>query len=175
MNRMSFKKVTNQAKRGIVNVAKEVSHKLRALGFEHSGCDLRLLVEGRGAEGVIAALVVGSAIYHAGNLAPAECSGTHEARLHGDVEGAVGEIFTAKIGGCRGDSLHLGVGGDIGERFGEVVCACNDAPAASDDGTDGHLVGCCRCLSLQECHSHIADVVVAIHSRERLLKTPCVG
>ena len=160
MNRMSFKKVTNQAKRGIVNVAKEVSHKLRALGFEHSGCDLRLLVEGRGAEGVIAALVVGSAIYHAGNLAPAECSGTHEARLHGDVEGAVGEIFTAKIGGCRGDSLHLGVGGDIGEGFGEIVRTGNDAALAHHHGTNGYLVALGGCAGFVEGGEHEALIIV---------------
>ena len=89
--------------------------------------------------GMIAPLFVETAIDNAGNLCPADGTGTHHTGLDGDVERAFCEILAAQQVGCRGDGLHLCVGCDVAECFRQVVTAGNDAVFAHHDGTDGYL------------------------------------
>ena len=110
---------------------------------------------------MVAAFVVGRAIDNARYLAPGQSSGAHQARLHGDVDGAVNKIFSAKHSGGRGDGLHLGMGSDVGECFGEVVRACYHLSVAHYHGTDWHLVGLRSQTRLVERHLHKSFVVVA--------------
>lgn len=107
---------------------------------KHSRCDCSLFVEWRFAECVVSALVVGSSIHYAAYLAPTEGPGTHEARLYGDVERAVSEIFSSKIIGSRCYGLHFGMCGDIGQCFGEVVAARYYLSAAHYNCTDRHFI-----------------------------------
>ena len=64
-----------------------------ALVGQHAAHHLGAAVEGGGAVGVIAALVVVGAIDHAAHLAPRQGSGAPQARLDGDIEGSVGQLL----------------------------------------------------------------------------------
>lgn len=140
-------------------LAEEVGHELGAFVGEDAGGDFRLGMEGGGAEGVVAPFVVGCAVDDAAYLTPAECAGTHEAGLYGDVECAAGQIFSAKMCGCRGDGLHFGMGGHVGERFRKVVGACYHFSAAYHYRSYRHFVAC-RCLpGFRQCKPHISFVV----------------
>ena len=88
-------------------------HQLAALVFEDVAGDGAAGMQGTGSVASVATLLVTTAIDDAGNLAPAQGTGTHGAGLYGDVEGAVGEVLAAQLVGSHGDGLHLGMGGDV--------------------------------------------------------------
>ena len=73
--------------------AEEVLHQLAAVGGEDAADDGGLGVQGAGGILSVAALGVVAAVDDAGHLCPAQGSGAHGARLDGDVEGAVGQVF----------------------------------------------------------------------------------
>ena len=107
------------------------------------------------AEGVVSALVVGSAVDNAAYLAPAECPGTHQARLYGHVERASCKIFPTEICRCRRHGLHLCVRRAVGQRLCEVVCACNHLSAAHHDGAHRHLVVGSSLTGFGKRHLHV--------------------
>ena len=73
----------------------ELLHKLTAFLFEDASGNGTTGMEGVGGEIGVATLGVATAIDDAGNLTPSESSGTHGTGFDGDVEGAVGEVFSA--------------------------------------------------------------------------------
>ena len=106
------------------------------------------------AESVKAAFVVIGTVYNPGNLAPCECPGTHQARLDGDIQGAVGEVFTAQIVGSGSYGLHFGMCSNVDERLGEVMCASHNAVGTHHHGTYRHLAlfGCLARLGKRLLH-----------------------
>ena len=119
----------------------EVLHEGFAVVLQHAFCDGGLGMEGFGGEAGEAPLVVAAAEDDAGELRPADGTGAHHARLHGDVERAAAEVLSAQLVGRRRDGQHLGVGGHVVERLGEVVGAGYDHAVGHDDRSDGYLVG----------------------------------
>ena len=119
-------------------------HEFAAVRFEDAGGDGGLGMEGVRGEEVIATLIILTAVDDARDLRPADGAGTHRARLHGDVEGAVGEVLAAEGIGSGGDSLHLGMGRDVTECFRQVVAAGHDALPAHHDAANGDFarIGC---------------------------------
>ena len=115
-------------------------------------------MKGAGSYVVIATLVVGRAIDDASQLGPAKGAGTHRTRFDGDVERAVGQVFTAQLVGGSGDGLHLGVGGDVAERLRQVVGAGNNAVLAYDDRANGYLSLAIGSLGLREGALHVVFV-----------------
>lgn len=114
-------------------------HQLAAFFFQDAAYAFCLGVKGaRGVE-TEAALGIGGAVDDAGQLGPSDGTGTHGARLHGDVERAVTEVFAAQLVSCHRDGLHLGMGGDVGERLRQVVSARYDAIFAHDNRSNGYL------------------------------------
>ncbi len=73
----------------------EQLHELAAFFFKDAGGNGTTGMKSVGGEIGVATLGVATAIDNAGNLTPSESSGTHGAGFHGDVEGAVGEVFSA--------------------------------------------------------------------------------
>ncbi len=71
----------------------ELLHKLTAFLFKDAGGNGTTGMKSVGGEIGVATLGVATAIDNAGNLTPSESSSTHGAGFHGDVEGAVGEVF----------------------------------------------------------------------------------
>ena len=85
-------------------------HELTTFVFQYTASDLTFGVQGMGRIVGVATLLVATAINNAGYLAPAQGSGTHRTGLYGNVERAVGEVFSPQFVSCSGDSLHLGMG-----------------------------------------------------------------
>ena len=75
----------------------KLGHQLAAFLGEHAACDNGLGVEWCGAMGMVSALVVACAIYDAGNLAPGQRSGAHQARLHSDIQCAIIEAHSSQL------------------------------------------------------------------------------
>ena len=100
--------------------------------------------------GRVASFGVGRTDDNPCEVAPADGSGAHQARLHRDVQRAVVEILSAE-GGRRGrDGLYLGVRGDVGQALGKVVAAAeHSAVRGRDDGAYRHFAEGCRALYLE--------------------------
>ena len=82
-------------------------HERLAFLFQHTRCNGCLRVECIGGISGVTSLLIASSIHHSRNLCPSDGTSAHHARLHGDVERAVLEIFSTKHVGARGDGLHL--------------------------------------------------------------------
>ena len=76
-------------------LAKELLHQLAALFLKNAPCYCCLGVHGMWGIRVEAPFLVGTAIDNAGKLCPANGTGTHGARLHGDIKRAVCEVFAS--------------------------------------------------------------------------------
>ena len=133
-------------------------HEFATFGFEDAGGDGGLGMESTRGEEVVASLIILTAVDDARDLCPADGAGTHGAGLDSDVEGAIGEVLTAKGVGSGGDGLHLGMGSDIAEGLREVVGTRDDAVLAYHHGTNRYLAGFEGSLGLVECHTHVAFV-----------------
>ena len=88
---------------------------------------------------VIAAFLVATAIDDAWYLAPSQGSGTHDTWLYGNVEGAVGQVFSSQFIGCSSDGLHLGMGRDVVQCLSQIVGTRNNMVLANHYGTNGYL------------------------------------
>ena len=99
----------------------EVEHELTALVFEDTTDDFGLRVHGPGGVELETTFHVVRTIDDAGDLGPADGTGTHHAGFDGDVEGTLRQVFPSEGVGGGGDGLHLSVGGDVAEGLGEVV------------------------------------------------------
>lgn len=139
-------------------VLKEVLHQLAALVLQNATSDGALGVQGMRGILMITALLVAAAIDHAGQLCPAQGSGTHRARLYGDVKRAVGQVLPAQLVGRRRDGLHLSMGRHVVQRLCQVVGTGDDAVLAYDDGTNGYLSFIEGLLRLLQCAAHILFV-----------------
>ena len=73
----------------------ELLHELAAFLFKDAGGNSTTGMKGVGGEIGVATLGVATAIDDAGNLAPSKSSGTHGTGFDSDIEGAVGEVFSA--------------------------------------------------------------------------------
>jgi hypothetical protein len=142
--------------------SEKIAHQGCTFVGKHSFCKNRLFVEWVFAEQMIAAFGVVGAPDHAAYLAPSECGGTHQARLHSDVERAINQIFTAKIARRGSYGLHFGMSGDVGEGFGEVVSTSDYCTAAQNHSPDRHLVGLSRLVRLVEGDAHVAFVEIIV-------------
>ena len=92
-----------------------------------------------GGEEAVAAPGVGRPIDYSADLAPVERRSAHGARLYGNIQSAVLQIFSSE-GIRRGsDGLHLGVSSDIMQRLREVVRARQYPAATHHHSPDGYL------------------------------------
>ena len=139
----------------------ESLHKRRTRSSEHPGGDCGPRMKRRSTFGktTVTAFWIGRTVNNAAYLRPSQGSGTHQARLHGDVECAPGQILSSKRRGSCRNGLHLGMSRYIGEGFGKVVTASHNPPAGRDyDGPDGHFAGLKGSFGLLESQRHIALV-----------------
>ena len=132
----------------------ELLHEGSTFFFEDSAGDGAFRMEGVGGEALEPPLLVVGTIDEAAYLCPSDGSGAHSARLHGDVERALGQVFASELVGSHRDGLHLGMGGDVDEGLGQVVGSGNDAIAACDDGSDGDLANSPGEFGFGKCLSH---------------------
>ena len=72
----------------------ELLHELAAFLFKDACGNSTTGMKGVGGEIGVATLGIATAIDNAGNLTPSKSSSTHGAWFHGDVKGAVGEVFS---------------------------------------------------------------------------------
>ena len=92
-------------------------------------------MEQAGGEQGIASLRIRRSEDNPAGLRPAEGGGAHGTRLHGDIQCAVGQVFTTKcLCRCR-DGDHLGVGGGVVKRLGHVVPLSDDPALADHNGS----------------------------------------
>ena len=136
----------------------ELLHQLAALVFQNAGRDSAAGMQGLRSQQCEAALFVVAAVDDAGNLAPAKGSGTHGARLYGNIECTVGQVFAAQFIGGGSDSLHLGMSRDVVQRLCQVMGARYHTVLTYDDGTDGYLALVEGLLRLLQSLAHILFV-----------------
>ena len=103
---------------------------------------------GRRAVGAIfsvAIFFVVGAVHDPGNFAPVQCACAHKARLDGNINGGVGEVFAAEVieSGGKGDDFC--VCGGVVELLYLVASACDDAVVLYDERADGYLA-CVECF-----------------------------
>ena len=80
----------------------------------------------------------------------------------GDVECAVGEVFSAQRIGCSSDGLHLGMGGNIVQSLGEIVCTADDFSATNHHCPDRNFAGFGSLLGFEErfLHKRLVDFLL---------------
>ena len=133
---------------GLSAFLEEFFYQCSALLGEHTGVDFCLWMQHIGCEDGVATLWVGCAVNESAYLCPGYSTGAHGARLHGNVECAVGEVFPAKASRCRGYGLHFGVCGNVVQPLCEVMRTGNYLIIANYDCSDWHLAVGKRILGL---------------------------
>ena len=106
--------------------------------------------------------LVAGTIYHAADLRPSQCSGTHHAGFYRNVEGAVFEIFSSQHVGSRSDCLHFGMSRNVGQHLRKIVGTRYDPVLTDDDGAYRNLVFIECCLSLHQGTAHVYFVFILI-------------
>lgn len=111
-----------------------------------------------------ASLLIGCAVDEAGELCPADGSGTHHARFHGHIECAAREILATREVGGRRNGLHFGMGRHVVQHLREVMGARNDAFARRYHASHRNLACTGSGLGLLQSHAHQPDVgLLLIH------------
>ena len=82
---------------------------------------------------LVSPFLVFRAKHQPSRLRPCNGSGTHDARLNGDIKSTFIEIFTAKRSGGGSNRLHFGMRGDIGQSLSQIMGTGNNAVFANND------------------------------------------
>jgi ribulose-phosphate 3-epimerase len=132
---------------------------LDRLFFEHAGCDLAVVIEGRLLKEVEEspcrpAPRIGTAEDDPTDPAVDDRSGTHGAGFFRHVKIAVGQAPVPPDLLSLGERKHLGVSGGVAKSFDLIVSPGNDMSVAHDDRTDRNFLGKIGLLSLAQGLAH---------------------
>lgn len=86
---------------------------------------------------LVSPFLVFRAKHQPSRLRPCNGSGTHDARLNGDIKSTFIQIFTAKRSGGGSNRLHFGMRGDIGQSLSQIMGTGNNAVFANNDSPNG--------------------------------------
>ena len=129
-------------------------HQRPALLLQHALSNRRARMKGSRRIFHKSAFFVGSAVDDTLHLRPAYRTGTHRARLDGNIQRATRKILAAERIGCHRYSLHLGMSSNVGQRLRQVVCRRYQPVVCHDNGTYGYLAVAEGSLSLSYGASH---------------------
>ena len=104
----------------------------------------------------VATFLIRCAIDDTADLRPAQCTGTHRARLYSYIKRTILQVLTAQLIGSRSDGLHLSMRRHVIQRLGQVVSPGNDTSFAGDNGTNRYLASQLCLLCFGQCHRHQA-------------------
>ena len=135
----------------------EIGQQSEALVAQHARFGFRLGMEHR-AEAREAVFRVVGGTNHLADVGVAQGSGAHGARLQGNIERTLVQVFGTQGVGRSSNGEHLGVGGYIVEGFGLVVRPRNDFVVAHHHRPDGDFVGLYGGLRLLEGLLHVVFV-----------------
>ena len=91
-------------------------------------------------------------------LRPCNGSGTHDARLNGDIKSTFIEIFTAKRSGGGSNRLHFGMRGHIGQSLSQIMGTGNNAVLSNNDSPNGYFPPLTRLLRFKKRLLHIIRI-----------------
>ncbi len=105
--------------------------------------------------------------YYPPDLRPGDRPGTHDARLDGNIERTLGEVFAAERRGCGRQGLHLGMCRGVGKGLYKIVAPADDRTTRHDHGPYGHLPGIegLARLGKGQAHEPLVGLLLSVRNR----------